>query len=285
MPPKESNVNQSNYMQKMINFIVIPILISTICYLILKNNSIQNNNLGPADPTSLIPIGELINGTLSGAGLFNRLLDHYDSPYFKHIDFYTKKSSNSLILFEKFKTYQQTTFYTCGCCCALMVLNHLGDTKQNEKSIYLKMKEIQPNYDAFGATTKTIETFFQHLGYKTETKKDVNETNGPIEMNGPVINPDRFRDYILDSIRNNQYIICISPILGGHWTVIIGLDTMGTETSYDDVIIMADPFDLGDHRQDGYTIYNLHSFLRMWRCILPDHYNDGPFNFVKVWKE
>lgn len=279
--------NLLNKTKQIINYLIIPLL---VFYIFSLKNEIhsyqkQNNKLGKPDSSSFIPVKELINDTLSGATIFNGLVDHYDSPYFKPVDFYTQKRTDSLILFEHFKTYQQTTFFTCGCCCALMVLNHLGDVNQTEKSIYLQMKEIQQNFDEHGAKVQTIETFFKRLGYRTETKNDVNESNGPIQFIGQLINPDRFRDFIVDAIENNQFIICISPILGGHWNVIIGIDTMGTDTSYDDVIIMADPFDIGDHRQDGYIIQNLHSFLRMWRCILPDHLNDGPFNYIKVWKE
>ena len=48
---------------------------------------------------------------------------------------------------------------------------------------------------------------------------------------------------------------------GGHWQVIIGYDTMGTETYQDDVIIVADPYDTTDHCQDGYGIYPAERFL------------------------
>ena len=39
---------------------------------------------------------------------------------------------------------------------------------------------------------------------------------------------------------------------GGHWQVIIGLDTIGTDDTEDDVLVMADPYDTTDHYQDGY---------------------------------
>ena len=48
---------------------------------------------------------------------------------------------------------------------------------------------------------------------------------------------------------------------GGHWQVIIGYDTMGTETTQDDVIIVADPYDTTDHNQDGYGVYGAERFL------------------------
>ena len=47
---------------------------------------------------------------------------------------------------------------------------------------------------------------------------------------------------------------------GGHWQVIIGYDTMGTETEQDDVIIVADPYDTTDHNQDGYGVYGAERF-------------------------
>ena len=48
---------------------------------------------------------------------------------------------------------------------------------------------------------------------------------------------------------------------GGHWQVIIGYDTMGTDTTQDDVIIVADPYDTTDHNQDGYGVYGAERFL------------------------
>ena len=42
---------------------------------------------------------------------------------------------------------------------------------------------------------------------------------------------------------------------GGHWQIIIGYDTMGTETQQDDVFLVADSYDTTDHNQDGYGVY------------------------------
>lgn len=51
----------------------------------------------------------------------------------------------------------------------------------------------------------------------------------------------------------------------GHWQVIIGIDTCGSDTPYDDVLIFADPYDITDHYQDGYYIFPLSRFYGMWR--------------------
>ncbi len=41
---------------------------------------------------------------------------------------------------------------------------------------------------------------------------------------------------------------------GGHWRVIIGYDTMNTEQTHDDILIMMDSYDVADHKQDGYVV-------------------------------
>ena len=51
----------------------------------------------------------------------------------------------------------------------------------------------------------------------------------------------------------------------GLWQVLIGIDTCGTDTPYDDVLIFADPYDVTDHKQDGYYTYPLGRFFGMWR--------------------
>ena len=50
----------------------------------------------------------------------------------------------------------------------------------------------------------------------------------------------------------------------GHWEVIIGIDTMGTDYIYDDVIVLADSHDTWDHYQDGYNTIPATMFYRQW---------------------
>jgi hypothetical protein len=46
---------------------------------------------------------------------------------------------------------------------------------------------------------------------------------------------------------------------------------MGTEATEDDVLILADPYDVGDHLQDGYYIFPAHRFFYMWSDIRYEH--------------
>ena len=61
---------------------------------------------------------------------------------------------------------------------------------------------------------------------------------------------------------------------GGHWQVVIGYDTMGTEYEGDDVIIVADPFDTTDHNQDGYGVYGAERFI--YNFTFFDFFGDAP---------
>ena len=66
---------------------------------------------------------------------------------------------------------------------------------------------------------------------------------------------------------------------GGHWRVIIGYDTIGTESSLDDTLIMMDPYDVSDHSQDGYVVNNAQRFFAMWfdHSMLPKDQRKQPW--------
>ncbi len=51
---------------------------------------------------------------------------------------------------------------------------------------------------------------------------------------------------------------------GGHWVLVVGYDTRGTETDRDDVIHFADPADGHDGNRDGLTSFNARRFNAMW---------------------
>ena len=68
-------------------------------------------------------------------------------------------------------------------------------------------------------------------------------------------------NYIQDTLKQGNPIMVGWNDWGGHWQVIIGYDTMGTETNQDDVLIVADPYDTTDHNQDGYGVYPAERFI------------------------
>ena len=83
--------------------------------------------------------------------------------------------------------------------------------------------------------------------------------------------PASFRGYALEKLRAGIPIMVENICMGAHWRVLIGYDTMGTETVADDVLIFMDSSDTRDHCHDGYAVENAEEFFDTWRdyCALP----------------
>ena len=67
---------------------------------------------------------------------------------------------------------------------------------------------------------------------------------------------------------------------GGHWRVIIGYDTLGTEDDlYDDVLIFVDPYDTSDNDDNGFTFGSADRFFSMWfdHNMLPENEREQPW--------
>ena len=185
-----------------------------------------------------------------GADHVEREGDHKDSPYFSRLDFYNMKSTDTLTIIPKFKTMQQTSEWSCGVVAALMVMQHygkLGDETEESLSSY------RSNGLAAEGTSlrQALDIFDKAGGFETYSTFDCADN---------VYEVFTF-DYIISSLKANKPIMVAWNDWGGHWQVIIGYDTMGTETTQDDVIIVADPYDTTDHNQDGYGVYGAERFL------------------------
>jgi len=184
-----------------------------------------------------------------GADSVERLGDHADSPYFAHPDYYHMQSSDTLTILTGFQTMQQTSEWACGVTSTLMVLNwydRLGDW--NEESLAALRHSLEGTGLAGypGTTLRQAMDIFDGVGGFTYT------TNLDYE--------DPSSEVWMDTIEGKPVMVCWND-WGGHWQVIIGYDTMGTETQQDDVFIVADPYDTTDHCQDGYGVLMAERFL------------------------
>ena len=185
-----------------------------------------------------------------GADSVEREGDHKDSPYFNNLDFYNMESNDTLTILTNFKTQQQTTEWSCGVTSALMVLNwydKLGS--HNEETL----AAFRSNGLTPGATSliQMVEIFDGVGGFDVYSRLDCGDD---------VYDVFTF-DFIRETLADGNPIMVGWNDWGGHWQVIIGYDTMGTETTQDDVIIVADPYDTTDHNQDGYGVYGAERFL------------------------
>jgi len=211
--------------------------------------------------------------TEDGADSVERVGDHKDSAYFSTIDFYNLEATDTLTMLTKFKTYQQTSEWSCGVAAALMVLDYYGKLDDWNEETLANLRsdhsEVHP-----GTCLIQMQDIFDGVGGFTY-ESTYNYVDNMEEINLSLI-----RSYLEDGI----------PVLiawndwGGHWQVIIGYDDMGTETESDDVIIVADSYDTTDHNQDGYGVYGAERFyynFTMYGFFGEDELNDMVFLAVK----
>ncbi len=190
--------------------------------------------------------------TKEGASAFQGITNHADSKYYVFHDYFNMVSDDTLHILTHFETYQQTTEYTCGAACVLMVLNWFG-AKQYHETAVGQLIESMPGK---GSTVENIADFFDLIGWNVEHHASTELKFDSLE---------HFEQSIIQSIDRGIPILVDWVDWAGHWQVIIGIDTCGSDTPYDDVLIFADPYDITDHFQDGYYIFPLSRFFGMWR--------------------
>ncbi|NLG26210.1 MAG: hypothetical protein GX558_12700 [Clostridiales bacterium] len=211
-----------------------------------------------------------------GADSVERQGDHADSPYFSRLDFYNMSSTDTLAILPKFKTQQQTSEWSCGVSSALMVMNYYGLLGENNEQTLSALRSVGLTSGKGGETPgstsllQMIDMFKGVGGYELTSSFDYE--------------PDQLADAIsLSAIRG--YIQAGTPVMigwndwGGHWQVVIGYDTMGTETEQDDVLIVADPYDTTDHNQDGYGVYPAERFY--YNFTFYNFFNDEDGNDMR----
>ena len=180
-----------------------------------------------------------------GADSVEREGDHADSPYFAHPDVYNMESTDTLTVLRNFKTQQQTSEWACGVTAALMVLewyDKLGDWNE-ETLAELRHSLDGTELEGYPGTTlnQAVDIFNGVGGFDIETTADY---------------PDGiWMENIQNWLAEGKPVMICWNDWGGHWQIIIGYDTMGTETQQDDVFLVADSYDTTDHNQDGYGVY------------------------------
>lgn len=186
-----------------------------------------------------------------GADSYGGVLDT-QSRYFTANDYYNMTSHDTLHILPKFETYQQSTEYTCGNASALMVLNHFGVKDYDE----MQLADIMEGNPEVGTTVEHIADFFENLGWNVDVHAD---TELKFE------DEEDFYSFVIEKIDAGIPIMVDWVDWGGHWQVIIGIDTCNPDYPDDNVLILADPYDITDHYQDGYYIFPACRFMTLWR--------------------
>lgn len=233
----------------------LAVLIALMQLLILCScGSTGAKEAAPLPQTHPIPYDAVLDtlDDADGADAFDHSLDHADSAYYVIRDYYNLKSEGSLHILSNFQTYQQTTEYSCGCASALMVLHYFGNDDYNE----LELCELLGTDTEAGTAVEGIAEFFASLGWNTDFHAATEYRFDSIEES---------ESWLLGCLDGGVPVMVDWEDWAGHWQVVIGLDTCGTDDPYDDVLIVADPYDITDHYQDGYYTIPFGRFFDMWR--------------------
>lgn len=176
------------------------------------------------------------------------------SPYYPRLDFFHGAVTPTLLLIKHFRTYRQTTEYTCGAAALWMLLNHWGITNKNELELAEEMNirsEDNPSNGSYGCKREAIETALRNRNIDILPYKEFQT-------------PELFATFIKHQLQNFCPVLVEWCIWGGHWNIIIGYDDMGTPSTQDDILIMADSYDTYNHNQDGYIIVPFERFFYEW---------------------
>ena len=207
----------------------------------------------------VIPYPEGTDTQSEGASSAPAIINHKHSIYFDTMtDYYELANSKSRIILNHYPTYQQTKENTCGPAAALTVLYWFGLKDYTEASLAIEMK-TQPY--PIGTNPGDMLEVFKRLGWKT----DSNLTHEKFESY------ESFRDFVLDNLKSGIPVMVENVEWGRHWRVIIAYDSMGTKSTLDDVLIMADPYDTCDHKQDGYITNNGEKFYVLLYVVRSFH--------------
>jgi len=214
----------------------------------------------------VIPYPPGLDTTKEGASSAPAEINHRDSIYFAMPDYYSLSSAKDRVMLTHYRTYQQTTEYTCGPAAALTVLYYYGNHDYDEMSLASGMKtEGYP----IGTNPLNMVKFFREIGWNVESSLD-----------SPAFEDyASFRNFVVKHLRQGTPIMVENVDWGGHWRVIIGYDAMRTDSSLDDVLIMVDPYDTCDHLEDGYTVTNGEKFFSMWfdHSMFPENQRNQPW--------
>ncbi len=191
---------------------------------------------------------------LGGAASYLGTLDHDPSPYFSHADVYNLGNTGSRVVLPYFRTYQQTTEYTCGPAAIVMAADYRG-VRLNELDV---ARAAGSNADK-GTSTAQLVTYLTSHGWTVRSS-----------LSEPKIASLKF---LKREVGKRNPVLVEWVDWAGHWEVVIGYDDMGTpDQPGDDVLIVADPYDTTDHFQDGYGFVPADRFQYMWfdHDLLPE---------------
>ena len=157
--------------------------------------------------------------------------------------------------------YQQTNEYTCGPA-ALLALAQFYKRPGIAADVATEMRiarEVGARIDPaalrpgekLGTTPAEMVAWLEKHGLAATLEfEDKNDASALFKLR--------------DNIRRGAPTLVEWIDLAGHWVIAVGYDDRNNTDPWDDVLILADPYDKYDDYADGYTFVNANKFYWMW---------------------
>ncbi len=202
--------------------------------------------------TSMVSSASYANNTLA----FNtdQAFDGTWNIQTQYAKFYKKIKNVDFI--PNLKGYQQTTDYTCGPAALLSLAKFYGlpgveENAKTEMRIAQELGTRDLNSSLPGTKPQEMTAWLVKNGFYAQLE---------FEDKGDGTALQRLRDNIHHGIPTLVEWID----LNGHWAIAVGYDYRNVSDPWDDVLILADPYDRYDDYQDGYSFVNANRFYWMW---------------------
>ncbi len=221
--------------------------------------------------------GGTTNKDLYGEGTTaNGKYDALYANYHAYVDYYNMTSTDTLAIIPQFRAFQQTMASSCALCSVMVTLNVFGEDITNT---YTEIKLVADYEKMFNMIIKGNGTNpnGRHkllLSYGFECEK--NENTKIYAFDGY----EGFKTWAEGHIRAGRpFPVSWTPI-GQHGVALIGIETMGTDSPYDDVVIIGDSADNWDQYCDGYNTVPALTFYNNWYGGLDSTLAHGEYNII-----
>jgi len=176
--------------------------------------------------------------------------------WFPKIDLAILLASQNVDFIPNLKAYQQTTDYTCGPAALLSLAKFYGlpgieEDAKTEMRIAQESGTRDLNSSRPGTKPQEMVAWLEKNGFNVQLE---------FEDKGDSTALNRLRENIRSGIPTLVEWIDLS----GHWAIAVGYDYRNASDPWDDVLILADPYDRYDDYSDGYSFVNANRFYWMW---------------------
>jgi hypothetical protein len=178
------------------------------------------------------------------------------TDWFPQIDSAALASSPNADFIPGLKAYQQTTDYTCGPAALLSIARFYGlpgfeENAETEMRIAREAGTRDMNSSKPGTKPEEMAAWLEGNGFEVSLQFEDKGDGSALER-------------LKDNARRKIPTLVEWIDLSGHWAIVVGYDHRNSSDPWDDVLILADPYDRYDDHQDGYSFVNANRFYWMW---------------------